>query len=446
MAGGLLKPFHLLAIGLVGLCLARWSPARLLLPILRRYPGVFGAYFAFLLLVGVSATVRGDPYVDRSELVRLIFYAGTSVFVAGLFLHVAGRRSQRLLVWTGAAAAAVLVVGLVASLAMQNQNPIALLAEAAAKGDPDIISHRLFRTAFRSHEEFGEVGANLRHKVFSAVLLAVFIGLACAGARLLRRRTRLLLGAVSVAGFGLVLLSLSRWLALCLVVTLLFVPLRVLVRRWARPGQVLMLGLAVLAAAVFMLSPVGGLVLSHLGDTQSYQNRATAASSGFLAELQDATVFGTTKTAVEKSPHNLVLDAWLAGGLPGAVCIIVFLVSYAHVWLRELRRYLTAGPGWVLPINQLWLLGVGLIPLVRTMTAGNGLHMVEWTAVGVFLGLTYANRRARAARPERESGASLVLASDSRPAAGATESDGLAPGDLEPGARAGPPPVGAGRV
>ncbi len=429
LAGGLLKPFHLLALALIGLCLARWSATRLLLPVLRRYPGVFGSYFLFLFLVAVSGMARTDPYVNRSELVRLSFYAGTSVVVAGLFLHVAGRRTQRLLVWVGAATGAVLVVGLVVSLAVQHQNPIALLAEAVAKGDPDIISHRLFRIAFRSHEEFGEVGANLRHKVFSAVLLAVFLGLACASGAVRRRRSRIALGVVSVAGFALVLLSLSRWLALCLVLTLLLVPLRVLVRRRAPPGQVLVLGLAAVAAVVFVLSPVGGLVLSHLGDTQSYQSRATAASSGFLAELQDATVFGARKATVEKSPHNLVLDAWLAGGFAAALCIVVFLVCYAHVWLRELRRYLTGGGGWVLPVGQLWLLGVGLIPLVRAMTAGNGLHMVEWTAVGVFLGLTYANRRR-----------SLAPA-----ATGATHGNHLPLGDLEPGADAVPRPVGAVR-
>jgi hypothetical protein len=440
LAGGLLKPFHLLAIALIFLCLARWPASRLVLPVLRRYPGVFGAYFLFLGFVAISGVARSDPYVGRSELLRLAFYAGMSVVLTGLFLHVAGRRSQRLLIWTGAVTAAVLFIGLFASLAAQHQNPISLLAEAVAKGDPDIVSHRLFRIAFRSHEDFGDVGANLRHKVFSAVLLAVFVGLACAAGVARRRRTKVALGLSSLFGFGLVLLSLSRWLAICLVVTLLLVPLRVLVRGRARPAQVGMLGLALVAAAAFVLSPIGGLVVSHFGDTQSYQSRASAASSGFFAELQDATVFGAHKASVEKSPHNLVLDAWLAGGMVGAACILVFLVSYAHVWLRELRRYLTDGPGWVLPVGQLWLLGIGLIPLVRTMTAGNGLHMVEWTAVGIFLGFSYANRRqARAA------------ASAPPPAAGAAPGppggDGLPLEHPQPGDRAATPPlpVGPGR-
>jgi len=75
----------------------------------------------------------------------------------------------------------------------------------------------------------------------------------------------------------------------------------------------------------------------------------------------------------------------------GAACILVFLVSYIHVWCREARRYLTAASGWVVPVSQQWLLGIGLLPLVRAVSAGDGLHMVEWTAVGAFLGLTYAN-------------------------------------------------------
>ncbi|MDQ6797342.1 MAG: hypothetical protein M3011_04845, partial [Actinomycetota bacterium] len=47
----------------------------------------------------------------------------------------------------------------------------------------------------------------------------------------------------------------------------------------------------------------------------------------------------------------------------------------------------------LIPVSQQWVLGIGLLPLVRAVSAGDGLHMVEWTAVGAFLGLTYANRR-----------------------------------------------------
>jgi hypothetical protein len=405
LGSGVLKPFHVLELLLIALCFARWRPARLLLPVLRRFPGVFGSYSAFLVLVAVAGLARNDPYVDRSDLVRLAFYFFTSAVIAGLFLHVAGRRSQRLLIWTGAVAGVVLVVGLFASLAAAHQNPVALVKEAIAKGDPDIVSHQLFRIAFRSHEEFAQAGANLRHKVFSALLVAFFLSLACAGglspklaairrpSLALSQRTKVVLTIVSVCGFGLVMLSLSRWLTLCLAGTLMLLPLKMLIRKRARPAQVAAVGAASLLVLTFILSPLGGLVVSHIEDTKSYQGRASAASSGFLAEVQDSTLFGAHKSEVEKSAHNVVLDAWLAAGLLGCIAALVFVVSYGHVWVREARRYVTGGPGWVLPIGQLWLLGLGLVPLVRTVTAGNGLHMSEWAAVGIFLGLTHANHR-----------------------------------------------------
>lgn len=395
VAGGLLKPFHLLALLFIALCLARWRASSFLLPVWRRYPGVFGTYFLFLAVVAVAGLAHADHYVSSSELVRLAFYSGTSLVVAALFLHVAGRRSQRLLAWTGVVTTGVLVVGLLAASAAANQNPVGLVAEALAKNDPDLIGHRLFRAAFRSKEDLAEAGANLRHKVFSALLVALFLGLALYPFGERRRRSaRVLLVTVTIGGFGLLMLSLSRSILLCLAVTLLFVPLRVVVRGRAPPRQAALLGMAVLMALVLILSPLGGLVLSRFADTQSYENRATAVSSGFVTQLEGAALFGAQKASIDRTPHNMVLDGWLAGGLVGAALILVFLVSYAQVWTREVRRYLTAGPGWELPVSQLWVLGIGLIPLVRAMTAGNGLHMVEWTAVGVFLGLTYANRRA----------------------------------------------------
>ena len=45
-------------------------------------------------------------------------------------------------------------------------------------------------------------------------------------------------------------------------------------------------------------------------------------------------------------------------------------------------------------MSQAWVLGVGIVPLVRSVTSGSLFHMVEWTAIGVFLGLLLANERA----------------------------------------------------
>ncbi len=401
-AGGIVKPFHVLGLAFMGLCLARWSLSRFVLPVLRRYPGVYVAYFCFLAWVTAAGLSHSDPYTDGKDLVRAVLYATTSVFVAAYFLHVVGRRSQRLLVWVGASTTVVLVGGLGLALAKQHVNPVALFAEAIAQANPDLVAHRLFRVAFSSQPDFADASANLRHKVFSAELLAVFLSLALMPAVSARRRV--LVAVAGVGGFGVVLLSLSRSLALCLVTVLSLAVVRALVSGRARPRQAALITTAAAVAVLLALSPIGTLVLARFNQSQSLQTRETAASSGFVSEFQGAAVFGTQRASVARSPHNVFLLSWLSGGAVGAACIFVFLVSYVHVWCREARRYLTAASGWVLPVSQQWLLGLGLLPLFRAVSAGDGLHMVEWTAVGAFLGLTYANRQAWLARsaPETE--------------------------------------------
>jgi hypothetical protein len=106
---------------------------------------------------------------------------------------------------------------------------------------------------------------------------------------------------------------------------------------------------------------------------------------------------GTESAKVAQSPHNLELNSWLAGGILAALAAAEMLVAFARLWAREVRRYITGGRGWLLPVNELWVIGIGVIPLVRSVTAGNQFHMVEWTAVGLFLGVVLANERVAAA-------------------------------------------------
>ncbi len=391
-AGGVVKPFHVLGIAFIGMCLARWPASRFLSPVLSRYPGIYVAYFCFLAWVMAAGLSHSDPYMDGKDLVRAVLYVTTSLFVAAFFLHVVGRRTQHLLVWVGVTTTVVLVAGLGLALAAQHVNPISLFAEAIAQANPDLVAHRLFRAAFSGATESADASANLRHKVFSADLLAVFLSLALMP--VVRARKRALVAVAAIGGFGVVMLSLSRSLALCLVAVLALAGVRAFVTKQARPRQARVMAAAAMVTVLMALSPLGGLIAARFSETQSIQTRSTAATTGFVSEFQAAAIFGTQRASVAVSPHNVFLLSWLSGGAVGSVFVLVFLVSYIHVWCREARRYFTAAAGWVIPVSQQWVLGIGLLPLVRAVSAGDGLHMVEWTAVGAFLGLTYANRRA----------------------------------------------------
>lgn len=397
VAGGFVKPFHLAALALILVCVARWRPLAFIRPILRRHPAIYGAYFLLLALTFAGGLAFRDPYVARPDVFRQAFYAGTSVIVASVVLRLVERRGQRIIAFAGFATVAVLILGFVSSLADQGINPVNLVAEALRKGDPDIISYRLLRTTFRTGD-IVEAGANLRHKVFLGLLLAVYVGMAFRPAVRWRRPwVSPVLVVAGGFGFLLALTSLSRSTIVCMVVAFLLVPLRVFVRNRARPVQVAMMTFATVLFVGVAASPLGGLVFTRFGSTNSLDSRLNSAGSDFFDTFQRAFLIGIPRSGTPSSPHNLVLDAGLAAGLVGLLCAAVLLAAFGYLWLREARRFVTGDRSWLLPVGQVWVLAIGVLPLVRAVTAGNQFHMIEWTAIGFFLALTYANERKVAA-------------------------------------------------
>lgn len=396
VGGGFIKPFHLAAVVFIAVCLLRWSPSVLLAPTWHRHLPVFAAYFVVLGVTFASTLAHTDPFLPQVVVLRQLFYTVTAVVMAGCLVLVIGRPVQRWLAWSGVAASGALMAAI--SYALLPANPLAIVWSALVQQNPDIITFQLLRTAFRTDVGLEDAADNLRHKVFIGLLVAVFLGLACTA--IVDRRHRLIRGLLAVGGVvgcALVLLSLSRSTILSLAVPFMLYPLRLLIRDWARPAQAVTLIVAVAAALAAIISPLGQLLLVRFGATGSYSSRLTAAGPTFMENFGDSALLGTTSAAVEKSPHNFVLNAWLGGGIVAGAAATVMLLALAWMWLREVRRYLTDGPGWVVPVEQVWVLGIGVIPLVRAFTAGSQFHMVEFAAIAVFIGITLANERALAA-------------------------------------------------
>jgi hypothetical protein len=393
--GGFIKPFHLASIAFIAVCMSRWRLGALIGPSLRRHTGVFGAYFFLLAVVFAGGLAYKDPYLSRIIVLRQAFYVSVALVITGFMVLVVGRRTQRWLVLSGATAGITLAAAFSLALLRQHANPLQILGDAIAQANPDIITYRLLRSAFRTDEDLAEVAANLRHKVFVGLLVAVFLGLACS--KIIERRRRIVRGLLAAAGgfgFALVTLSLSRSTTACMLVPFVLYPLRLLVRNRARPVQAVALALAVSTILAVLISPVGELLYVRFTATGSYESRITAAGPSFLEDFEGSALVGAHKSAVEKSPHNFILHSWLSGGILAGAAATVLLLSLARIWLIEAKRYLTNGPGWVVPVEQIWVLGIGVVPLVRSFTSGNQFHMVEWTAIGLFLGFTFANERA----------------------------------------------------
>jgi hypothetical protein len=392
---GFVKPFHIAALVLIIVALARWRPRRLIGPILSRYSVVYVGYALALAATFFGGLTYVDPYLSRAETFRNGFYLVTSVVIAGVVVALLARPPRSGLAWAGVVTLGTLLFALVTALAAQRLNPFAIIGEALIQQDPDIISRQLLRTAFRTDAGLDDAAPNLRHKVFGGLLVAVFVGLACRSL-IDRRRTvlRTVLAIGGAVGCLVVVLSLSRSITVCVVITLALFPLRSLVMNRVRPLRAAVAAMIVLVISVLAVSPVGQLVFARFGETGSYEARLQAAGPSFLEEALPAAVVGTTNTAVETAPHNQILNAWLAGGVIAAIAVGLMLFFLLRLWVQLALRYLTGRPGWVLPVSQAWVLGVGIIPLVRSVTSGSLFHMVEWTAIGIFVGLHRANERA----------------------------------------------------
>jgi hypothetical protein len=394
-AGGFVKPFHVAAVGIGVAACARWRPGPLISPVLRRFGPIYGSYALLLALAMAGGLYYVTPYMNPNSIMRSASYMAVSVLIAGVLAAVAtSARVQRILAWSAAATVSVASVGITLSLALQGANPITIIREAFVKVDPDILIYQLLRLAFRSEEDLATVGANLRHKVFLAVLLGSFLGLAFLPviARSRRALRGLLIGS-GLFGCVLVLLSLSRSAILCMVVPFVLMIVRLVARNRARAGQMAFLGLVVLGLVALAVSPVPELLEQRFFEsTTSYENRLSGAGPQFLDRMDNTAVVGAPQLS-QGAPHVFILDAWYSGGVLAFLCAVIMLVYIALLWVRMFRSYMTGAGRWLLPADQLWLLGIGVIPIVRAFTAGNQFHMVEWACVGVFVGITMANDR-----------------------------------------------------
>lgn len=394
LAGGRIKIFHLVAIGFIGIYLSTPHGLPSVVALVRRKSAVWYPLALYLLMVGASVLAQRDPYYQPSELPRQLFYAFTGAVIAGFTFVVLPRAAA--LRWTAPVVVTTIVVALSGAVVRRGDNPIAIVGEAASKADPTVLS-TMFRAAFRS-QGIEDVGVNLRHKVFAAVLIGMWLTVATVGRKTAARRNVLLRAAVPLSA-ALVILSLSRSLALALALAWIVAALRPLVSGHADRRSLSGLALAGFCLISLVFTPVGGLLQTRfLDETSSYSARADAVSGGFIEQFGNAAAFGASASEVERSPHNLILDAWLSGGVLAWIGATVFFVAYLRIVGREVLRYLDNGR-WTAPVEHLAVIGMGALPLVRAFTAGAGLHLTDWVAIGLVLGITEVNRVAARSEP-----------------------------------------------
>lgn len=325
-----------------------------------------------------------------------VFLAVGTVVYRGVALD--NRGFIELMRWAALLTGVTLVVALSFSMVTNGVNPVPVFAKTISRADPEILQKELFKTAFTG---FGydedAVRGNIRHEVFGAVLMAMYLSATCVSLRPFRRQAQRVLYRLSIGlGALLIVLSMSRSVMIAAAAWPLLGALKPLLSGRISPRVVgaalLTIGLGVAMAVVGLLNV---LWVRFTQDTSSYQARDNLLQMAYR-NIVSHMLTGGVDTASDSS-HNFVIDTWLRSGIFGAAAALVVAVLVVGLFVG-LAFNLHREPAWMLPVTALLAL-----PAVRMFTAGGGLiPPIQWVALGVAAGfLTYrTSLRTRAGADE----------------------------------------------
>ncbi len=367
--------------------LARYA-MRTYAPVLRASAMFVIANLYFVGAVAAVSIYRGD---GAGAAVQHLLYLLVFIAFAGFFYLVAAGREPRVLAILRSAAVLVcgsLLLGLAVAMLVNGVNPLAVLAQSVASGDPEVIERELYRSAFAG---FGldedDFKGNLRHEIYGSVLLAMLIstwairvGPAPSPRQRAFYRGALMVGAVLLA------VSLSRAVLLAAACWPLLLVWRSARRGELTPRQVAGVFTAAAAGGVLLVSGLGAVISNRfVADTDGYESRA----GNYAIALREIPAYWLTGgfDTVGVSSHNFAVDTWLREGVfafvPAAAIVATVLVVFVSLAWRVDR----------LPLHLVPVVAALALPLVRMGTSGGGsIPPVQWLALAFAAGALAAWR------------------------------------------------------
>lgn len=390
---GNLAWFHIAAI-VFALCVMCEAKARRALVEVQRtaWPITLGtAVYVVMLLSAVG--LLDEHFASKQIIVRQVFSLAIFVSTAGFIVSRLRDGTGSILLCIAVATAFGFTVAMMArALSSSGQNPWWVLTQALQSGNTNDFIFGLFRNAFSAglkgtSLEDVEVRSNLRHGIISALLCSALISqLFLAQAKRVPAIIKHIAigGTISVLLFTLV--SLSRSMMLILAIYAL-----VLTGLWfVQKKYIYVIGsisvITFISVFVFSYSRLGTTLENRVfSETSAYQGRLLGIQLA-MEEINRHPLFPDASGAKLPSPHNFLFDAWLGGGLIAAVAALVSMVTIAVLWAR-LAAWSASGEHWARWQMCAPILGAGIIPMVRFVTAGSGtLHLGEWISLALFVG------------------------------------------------------------
>lgn len=392
IAGGNLKPFHLLGFALVGWCVVTGLLWRRLPTLVSGFPLL---HLGFALYLGAMLTAFGlhlEPYFSKTEILRQCVYIPFTLVVAVVCLSAQAPALRWSAILAGLAAPLLFSALTTVSLLADGTSPLAIVRDALTTGNTNLLIYRLFRSSFVGLSGQEEVQANIRHNVFAALVTISFLGAAYATRALRPGSPAALLfyGCLALTVL-LTLLSLSRSMMLSLVVVGGVALLAAFLN--GRIAAVLFApALAVLALIGVVVSGFAGVLVERFFEnTGSYMGRLDALRVA-LDDIVENPLFGADKLGDVVTAHNVFIDAWRGAGVFAALGALIWGAVLVRCWFDVIAFALWNRARWRLPIDPVPLVGLATLPLVRYVTSGGGLlSMGEFLPFGIVVGLLAAN-------------------------------------------------------
>lgn len=388
-AGSAPRLHQLVLIFFTLLVMLRYHP-RAFAPLLRASRLLVLANMFMLVTLSVIYLYRAQlPFGPVEEIVYLAAFVAVGTY---LYRSAVGLEPEALalLRWSGPVTVLTLLVAMSLSMLTNGVNPLQVFGQSVATADPRILQDGIFKSSFTGFGFDNEtVRGNLRHQVFGALLVSMYISSWATRLHPLTGRgwQRAYRGFM-VTAVVLLALSLSR----SIIIAALLWPLVT----FLRSALSLRLSLRQVASAVAVGVLTAAAVVSGFGlvlwnrfteDTGSY-NAREATLSQVPDRIRQSFWIGGDGAGAGESTHNFVFDAWLRGGILVALAATVIVLLLVGVWVVLLSR-IHMEPDWMVPV----IAALGL-PIVRMMTQGGGqVGVVEWVALAFVAGVLAFRQR-----------------------------------------------------
>jgi len=358
----------------------------------------------YMLVISAAMVVynKGIPIQQSQTLLYIISFAAVSAF----FFMAANDPSYNMvdaLRWSALVTSGVLILAFAASLLKNGINPLSVVQQTIATGDPSILTQQLFGQAFVGFGfDLDTTQVQIRHEVFGGLLLSMYVASWAKARRPFTEPRQLAWYRIAmVVGTLMVLVSLSRALTLAAVLWPAILFLRALLSGRISGGQL----------TAVLVTVVGSVGLAVTGFLEVIWDRFAEDTRGYEARSENITLalerifdnFWTGGVVTEgTSSHNFILDNFQRGGvLVGIPTLVVFFYIFG-VWMSLLVKIRT------MPVELVPVSAALALPIFRMMTQGGGQISVNgWMTMAFVTGVVFAWRRREEAAQEEQKAAQL---------------------------------------